>query len=165
MPQVSCHVGTMRVASCQHGPTFHAYMSRVAPSAPGQRQKQLALPQDQAVSDTRPRAGGLNYYKRIEVGGGGGGEGRPAMPRVHGSDTWNQARNKGRCHTSVSMKTTAWINSTTSCGSLGWILRMSNCSGSVTHVSLAPSPGMHIKSIGRKLGSASAVVRAMLAGQ
>ncbi len=70
MPQVNCHDGAMRVASCQRGPNLHAYMSWAAPCAPRQRQKQLALPPDQEISDTRPRAGGLNYYK-ILVGGGG----------------------------------------------------------------------------------------------
>ena len=49
------------------------------PCAPGQRQKQLALPQDQAVSDTRPRAGGLNYSK-IVVGGGEGAGSQQQAP-------------------------------------------------------------------------------------
>ena len=179
MPQVSCHVGTMRVASCQHWPTFHAYMSWSAPSAPGQRQKQLALPQDQAVSDTRPRAGGLNCFT-ILVGGGGpahnvkrrfymqmgilSGWARAPPRQQHasrachcktfmqrsrfiakltmhssaGQQHGTKLATMGHCHTSGSMKASAWFNSTTPCSNpnLGWNLRMSNC---MAHVA-RPAP-------------------------
>ena len=55
---------------------------------------------------------------------------RSSADQKHGT----KLATRGRCHTSGSMKANAQINSTTSCGNLGWNLRMSNCSGNMAQV-------------------------------
>ena len=72
----------------------------------------------------------------------------------------------GRCHTSGSdsMKANAQINSTTSCGNLGWNLRMSNCSGNMAHVP-HPVPRDANYKYWRELRSTSGLDKGMLAGQ
>ena len=61
MPQVSCQSwrdACRKLSTWAQNPCIHVLG---CPVAPDNARNNLPLPQDQAVSDTRPRAGGLNY--------------------------------------------------------------------------------------------------------
>ena len=54
------------------------------PCAPGQNQKQHALPQDQAVSDTRPRAGGFELFQKFGWWWGAGSQHQAPVQHADG---------------------------------------------------------------------------------